>query len=270
MAAQANTAVAAAPAAAAPAPGEPLPALHLEDVKKRFGRLSVLEGISLHVPVGERRGILGPNGAGKTTLFNLVTGELPLSGGAIRFFGRDIGPLSVQRRASLGLCRTFQTTTLFPRLTALENVILALQSQTRARFQVLRPRSWNRALEARARDLLTQAGLAAQLHREVRYLSHGEQRQVEILLAVAQEPKVLLLDEPTAGLAPGDVPLVTRMLKQLGRDVTMVLIEHDMSVVFDLVDRITVLHYGRVIAEGTVEEIRRNALVQEIYLGGKL
>lgn len=247
-----------------------IPVLSVAGLCKVYGDAHAVDDISFVVNRNEIVGLLGPNGAGKTTLFNLVTGELPLSGGAIRFFGRDIGPLSVQRRASLGLCRTFQTTTLFPRLTALENVILALQSQTRARFQVLRPRSWNRALEARARDLLTQAGLAAQLHREVRYLSHGEQRQVEILLAVAQEPKVLLLDEPTAGLAPGDVPLVTRMLKQLGRDVTMVLIEHDMSVVFDLVDRITVLHYGRVIAEGTVEEIRRNALVQEIYLGGKL
>ncbi len=270
MEAQANMAVAAAPAAAESAPGEPVAALHLEDVKKRFGRLSVLESVSLTVPAGERRGILGPNGAGKTTLFNLITGELPLSGGTIRFFGQDIAPLSVQRRASLGLCRTFQTTTLFPKLTAVENVIVALQSQTRARFQVLRPRSWNRDLEARARELLTQAGLAAQSDREVRYLSHGEQRQIEILLAVAQKPRVLLLDEPTAGLAPGDVPLVTNMLKQLGRDVTMVLIEHDMSVVFELVDRITVLHYGRAIAEGTVEEIRGNALVQEIYLGGKL
>lgn len=268
--AQANRAVAAAPAALEFAVEPPVPALHLENVKKRFGRLAVLEDVSLTVPAGERRGILGPNGAGKTTLFNLITGELPLSGGTIRCFGRDMGPLPVQRRASLGLCRTFQTTTLFPKLTAVDNVLLALQAHTPARFQALRPRSWNQQLEVQVRDLLAQAGLAAQADREVRYLSHGEQRQIEILLAVAQKPRVLLLDEPTAGLAPGDVPLVTNMLKQLGRDVTMVLIEHDMSVVFELVERITVLHYGRVVAEGTVEEIRRNALVQEIYLGGKL
>ncbi|MHB9146165.1 MAG: ABC transporter ATP-binding protein [Symbiobacteriia bacterium] len=248
----------------------PESALDLKDISIRFGRLQVLENVSLAVPQGERRGILGPNGAGKTTLFNVVAGELAPTSGAIRFFGSDITPLTVHRRAALGLCRTFQTTTLFPKLTAVENVLLALQVQTNARYQVVFPRHWNRGLEGRARDLLDQAGLGRLADRQVRFLSHGEQRQIEILLAVAQKPRLLLLDEPTAGLAPGDVPLVTNMLKALGRDVTMILIEHDMSVVFELVDKITVLHYGKTIAEDTVEGIRRNPLVQEIYLGGKL
>lgn len=245
-------------------------ALSLRDVSIRFGKLQVLEGVSLDVPVGERRGILGPNGAGKTTLFNIISGELVPTSGHIHFHGRDITRLPVHHRPGLGLCRTFQTTTLFPKLTVLDNLLLSLQMQSRARYQALRPRSRYLDLQNHAFSLLQEAGLSAQAGREVRYLSHGEQRQVEILLALAQRPRVLLLDEPTAGLAPGDVPLVTQMLKRLGRDVTMVLIEHDMGVVFELVDRITVLHHGKVVADGTVEEVRRNPLVQEIYLGGKL
>lgn len=248
----------------------PAEALRIENLSKSFGKLQVLESISTSISAGERRGILGPNGAGKTTLFNMITGEIPPTGGSVRCFGQDITRLPIHRRVSLGLCRTFQSTTLFPKLTAVENVMLAIQAQSLTKYQPFWHRFWNRSMVARARLLLEQVGLGPHADREVRFLSHGEQRQIEILLAVAQQPRVLLLDEPTAGLAPGDVPLVTNMLKQLGRDVTIVLIEHDMGVVFDLVDTITVLHHGKVVAEGSVGEIRNNELVQEIYLGGKL
>ncbi len=246
------------------------PALNLVGVKKTFGRLEVLVDVTMSVAAGERHGILGPNGAGKTTLFNVITGELPATAGTIEYFGNAIGHLSVNRRAALGLCRTFQTTTLFPKLTAVENLLIALQAKSRGRYQMLLPRTANKALVHEAKSLLDGVGLADRGDNLVVHLSHGEQRQIEVLMALAQKPKVLLLDEPTAGLAPGDIPLITRMLRELSDDVTMIIIEHDMGVVFDLCNRLTVLHYGTVKADGTVEEVRANPMVQEIYLGGKL
>jgi branched-chain amino acid transport system ATP-binding protein len=244
--------------------------LSLRGVSKRFGSLSVLDDVSLDVRTGERCGIIGPNGAGKSTLFNILAGELPPTRGTVSFFGRDITRWSAHARARAGLARTFQTTTLFPRLTVAENLVLALQAHSRERFALLVPRSRYRARDDEARELLERVGLVERANEAVSALGYGEQRQIEILLAMAQKPKLLLLDEPTAGLAPADASLVTEMLKRERSGLTMVLIEHDMGVVFDVVDRLTVLHQGSVVADGPLEAVRGDAKVQEIYLGGTL
>src|ERR1700736_899882 len=244
--------------------------LALDGVTKRFGSLRVLEDVSFSVATGERCGIIGPNGAGKSTLFNIVAGDLPLTRGAVSFLGRDVTRWSAHARARAGLARTFQTTTLFPRLTVVENLVLALQAHSGERFQLLVPRSRYRARDDEAIALLERVGLVDRANEEVTALGYGEQRQIEILLAMAQNPKLLLLDEPTAGLAPADASLVTEMLKHERSGLTMVLIEHDMGVVFDVVERLVVLHHGRVVADGSLEAIRGNENVQEIYLGGKL
>jgi branched-chain amino acid transport system ATP-binding protein len=244
--------------------------LTLNAIGKRFGSLAVLEDVSVDVRAGERCGIIGPNGAGKSTLFNIIAGELAPSAGTVAFLGRDVTRWSAHARARAGLARTFQTTTLFPKLTVVENLVLALQAHSGERFQMLVPRSRYRGRDDEAIALLERVGLAARAHEEVSALGYGEQRQIEILLAVAQRPKLLLLDEPTAGLAPADASLVTEMLKRERSGLTMVLIEHDMGVVFDVVDRLVVLHHGRVVADGPLETVRGDARVQEIYLGGTL
>jgi branched-chain amino acid transport system ATP-binding protein len=244
--------------------------LGLRNVGKRFGSLVVLEDVSFDVRAGERHGILGPNGAGKSTLFNIIAGELPLTTGRVELMGRDVSRLSVHARARLGVARTFQTTTLFPKLTVVENLILALQAASRERFQCFVPASRYTQRHDEALALLGNVGLASRAETIVDALGYGEKRQVEILLAIAQRPTLLLLDEPTAGLAPGDASLVTEMLKRQSDAMTMVLIEHDMSVMFDVVDRLTVLHHGRVVADGPLEAIRGDQNVQEVYLGGKL
>jgi branched-chain amino acid transport system ATP-binding protein len=244
--------------------------LALRSVSKRFGSLRVLEDVCFEVRAGERRGIIGPNGAGKSTLFNIISGEIPLSSGAVQLLGRDVTRMSAHHRARLGLARTFQTTTLFPKLSVVENLVLALQASSNDRFQCFIPRDRFRARHDEALKLLGRVGLESRADLLVDALGYGEKRQVEILLAIAQRPKLLLLDEPTAGLAQSDASLVTEMLKRDESGMTMVLIEHDMSVVFDVVERLTVLHYGRVIADGSLDQIRADANVQEIYLGGKL
>jgi branched-chain amino acid transport system ATP-binding protein len=188
----------------------------------------------------------------------------------VQFLGRDVTRLAAHTRARRGLARTFQTTTLFPRLTVVENLVLALQAHSGERFALLAPRSRYRRRDEEALALLDQVGLADRGDALIDALGYGEKRQIEILLAMAQRPKLLLLDEPTAGLAPGDASLVTEMLKRERSGLTMVLIEHDMGVVFDIVERLTVLHHGRVVADGPLDAIRGDAAVQEIYLGGTL
>ncbi|MBV8079282.1 MAG: ABC transporter ATP-binding protein, partial [Actinobacteria bacterium] len=219
---------------------------------------------------GQRCGIIGPNGAGKSTLFNIVAGDLPLTRGSVRFLGADVTRRSAHARARLGLGRTFQTTTLFPKLTVLENLVLALQAHSAERFAMLVPRSRYRARDEEALALLERVGLTARAHHLVDALGYGEKRQIEILLALAQRPRLLLLDEPTAGLAPADASLITSMLKRLDSTTTLVLIEHDMSVMFDVVDRLTVLHHGRVVADGPLDDVRADRNVQDVYLGGQL
>ncbi len=244
--------------------------LEVRDLSVWFGSLQAVDGVTLVVAPGERRGIIGPNGAGKTTLFNAIAGEVRPSAGTVRLLGRDITALRPHRRARLGIARTFQTTTLFPRLRVVDNLVLALAALRPVRFQPLLPLGRYTDLRDEAVRLLAQVGLDGRAGEPVRMLGHGEQRQIEILLALAQRPAVLLLDEPTAGLAPGDATLVTAMLRDYPRDAAIVLIEHDMEVVFDIVERITVLHHGRVVAEGTPQEIRTDAMVQDVYLGAAL
>lgn len=241
--------------------------LVVEGLTKRFGGLLALSGVNLSVEPGERRAIIGPNGAGKTTFFNLITGTLPCSSGRIFLFGRDVTDMPTYHRVRLGLARTFQITTLFPNLSVLDNVLLAVQALDPAQFVLHRSRSAYSRLFTRAHALLEQWGLAEQASMLVRTLSYGQQRQVELLLALAGLPKLLLLDEPTAGLSPAETNTVSSMIKALSRDMAILVIEHDMDVAFELADRITVLHQGRVLAEGISEDIRKNSEVARIYLG---
>jgi branched-chain amino acid transport system ATP-binding protein len=242
-------------------------ALNLTGVSKAFGGLRALDGVSLQVKPGERRAIIGPNGAGKTTLFNLISGELPPSQGQITLFGRDITRLAPHRRAALGLARTYQVTNLFPRLTALENCLLAVQALTSTKLHLHRSLRRYPGLFQRAHAVLDAVGLGDKAGETVRDFSHGEQRQLEVGLALAGSPKLLLLDEPTAGLSPAESAMMTALLKQLDPAITILIIEHDMDVAFALTSRITVLHFGMVIADGLTDEVKADPLVQKIYLG---
>ncbi len=242
-------------------------ALEIDKLTHSFGGLTALAEVSLAVAPGERLAIIGPNGAGKTTLFNLVTGIFRPSAGRIRLFGQDVTRLPVHRRAQLGLARTFQISTLFPKLTVLDSVLLAVQGLDPARFALHRPRAAFPRLIERAESLLSEWGLADRGRRVTRELSYGEQRQVELILALAGAPKVLLLDEPTAGLSPAETASVAEMIRRFSRETTILLIEHDMDVALDLVDRVTVLVQGRVLAEGSKDEIRGDPKVAAIYFG---
>lgn len=226
-----------------------------------------MDGVELAVRPGERRALIGPNGAGKTTLFNLISGELPVTSGAIRLFGRDITRVAPHRRAALGLARTFQITNLFPTLSVLENCVLAVQALGAAKFSMLRPLSGFPDLAARAREALTAVGLDGRDGVEVRHLSHGEQRQLEIALALAGRPRVLLLDEPCAGLSPAETQLMAHLLRGLDPGITVLMIEHDMDIALEIAQRVTVLHYGRVIADGPRDAVKADPTVREIYLG---
>jgi branched-chain amino acid transport system ATP-binding protein len=247
---------------------ESLWALCLADVSKAFGGIVAVDGVSLQVTPGERRALLGPNGAGKTTLFHLISGELPPTAGRILLFGRDVTRLPPHRRAALGMARTYQITNLFPQLTVLQNCLLAVQGVSPVKLHLHRALRRYSALFERAYVVLAAVGLSNRAAEVVRHLSHGEQRQLEIALALAGSPKLLLLDEPTAGLSPAESNLMTTLLKTLDPAITILIIEHDMDVAFALTQRITVLHYGRVIADGLADEVKANPLVQQIYLGG--
>jgi len=241
--------------------------IDIAGLTRRFGGVTAVDDLSLTVEEGELVSVIGPNGAGKTTLFNLVTGILRPSAGRIRLFGQDVTRLPTHRRAQLGLARTFQITTLFPRLTVLDSVLLAVQGLDPARFALHRRRETYGHLRERAESLLADWGLADRATQVTRHLSYGEQRQVELVLALAGAPKVLLLDEPTAGLSPAETASVAEMIRRFSRDTTILLIEHDMDVVFSLADRISVLVGGRIIASGTADEIRDHPGVRVAYLG---
>jgi len=242
-------------------------ALEIDNLTHTFGGLTALADVSLAVAPGERLAIIGPNGAGKTTLFNLITGIFRPSAGRIRLFGHDVTRLPVHRRARLGLARTFQISTLFPKLTVLDSVLLAVQGLDPARFVLHRRRASYGHLRERAESLLSEWSLADRAHQVTRQLSYGEQRQVELILALAGAPKVLLLDEPTAGLSPAETASVAQMIRRFSRETTILLIEHDMDVALDLVDRVTVLVQGRVLAEGKKDAIRSDPNVAAIYFG---
>jgi len=242
--------------------------LQVSGVGKKYGGLEALAGINLNVRDGIRQAILGPNGAGKTTLFKILSGEIAASSGTVLFRGHDITNYPPYRRAAMGIARTFQVTTLFPRLTTLENVILAVQGIRRTKYIPCRAFERMGALVEEAHHILDRVGLAGREAVLVDSLAYGEQRQIEIGLALASRPSLLLLDEPTAGLARAEVSRIVALLRSLPREITILFIEHDMNVAFALAETVTVLSQGQMIAEGSLDAIRANRLVQEIYLGG--
>ena len=223
--------------------------------------------VTLEVSPGERKAIIGPNGAGKTTLFNLITGVFPPSSGEIILFGKEVTGWPPHKRTALGMARTFQITSLFPKLTVLDNVLLALAGVGRAKLVMWRPLSSYEKFQNRARELLDGAGYWDRRDVQVRNLSHGEQRQIEVLLGLASDPKLLLLDEPAAGLSSGESREMAEFLKRLDPSLAILLIEHDMDVVFDVVSSISVLHFGAVVEQGSAAAIKRSERVQQIYLG---
>jgi branched-chain amino acid transport system ATP-binding protein len=245
--------------------GEPV--LELKGLSKSFGGLHAVRDVNLQIFPGDRKAIIGPNGAGKTTLFNVITGILPSTSGQVLLFGQDVTGWPTHRRTALGMARTFQITSLFPKLTVLDNVLLAIEGVRKTKFVIWRFLSSYRDVYEKADHLLGQAGYLDRKDVEVRNLSHGEQRQLEIVLGLASDPKILLLDEPAAGLASGESSEMAQFLMRLDPGLAILLIEHDMDVVFDVADHISVLHFGKVLESGAAEQIRRSAKVQEIYLG---
>jgi branched-chain amino acid transport system ATP-binding protein len=242
-------------------------ALELRGLHKSFGGLRVTSNVNLAVTEGERRLIIGPNGAGKTTLFNLITGELRPSHGTIRLLGRDITALPSRARAHLGLARTYQIITLFQRETLLKNVMLSLLGLSPLRWNPFVRLARETALAARAHEALGRVGLAHLAERPLAETSYGERRRVEIAMALAQEPRVLLLDEPFAGLSVEERREVHRLLSAVPRDVTIVMVDHDMDTALDLAERITLLHFGEVIVEGSRTEVVGDPRTREVYLG---
>ena len=241
--------------------------LEIEELTKRFGGVIASDSISLCVPKGELHAIIGPNGAGKTTLIGQLAGEIVADAGRIRFEGRDVTALPTDRRSQLGLARSFQITSLFLDFTVLDNVALAVQAHAGHSFRFWRDARSESELRAPARTALARVGLAGRADVVVSNLSHGEHRQLEIAMALATRPRMLLLDEPMAGMGPDESARMVQTLRELKRELTILLIEHDMEAVFALADRITVLVYGRIIASGTPEAIRANAEVRQAYLG---
>jgi branched-chain amino acid transport system ATP-binding protein len=241
--------------------------LRVSDLRKSFGALRATDRVDLEVREGETLAIIGPNGAGKTTLISQLAGNLRPDAGSIRFAGEDITRLRAPQRALKGLARSFQITSVFPEFTAIENVALAVQAHAGHSFRFWRPAMKDPVLMEPARAVLTEVGLEDKLHVTAANMSHGEHRQLEVAMALAGRPQLLLLDEPMAGMGIEESQRMIELLGGLKQRQTMILVEHDMDAVFRLADRISVLVYGRVIASGTPEEIRANAEVRTAYLG---
>ncbi|MEM7250391.1 MAG: ABC transporter ATP-binding protein [Pseudomonadota bacterium] len=243
------------------------PLLRTVDLSKHFGGIVATDNVSVDIRPGEVHAVIGPNGAGKTTLIAQLTGLLPSDEGQVLFNGQDITRLSPHRRALLGLARSFQITSIFGDLSVLSNVALAIQAHAGHSFRFWRPAEQDRKLTEPALDALRTVGLEARAHELAAEISHGEQRQLEIAMALATRPKLLLLDEPMAGMGAEEANTMLATLQQLKSATTMLLVEHDMDVVFQLADRISVLVYGAIIATGTPENIRADERVQRAYLG---
>jgi branched-chain amino acid transport system ATP-binding protein len=241
--------------------------LFLENVSVRFGALNAVDGVSLAVREGERRAVIGPNGAGKTTLFNAVTGVLPPADGKIVFNGRDITRAAPHTRAALGIGRTFQITNLFPSLSVAQNMQLAVRGLAARKFSVFGSTALTADEKTRLDRAMGLTRIAARAATPVRELSYGEQRQLEMAMALATAPRLLLLDEPAAGLSPGERTIVADIIRALPRDLTVILIEHDMDLVLSLVDWVTCLNNGQFLAEGAPADIRANTKIQDVYLG---
>jgi branched-chain amino acid transport system ATP-binding protein len=243
--------------------------LSVDNVSKRFGSLIAVDGVSLAVEPGELRAIIGPNGAGKTTFFNLISGFFAPTSGAIRLGGEDISALSPEARVQRGMARTFQITEIFPELSVAENLRVAVETAAGLRMRPWLGRAQRREVEARLSDLLERGGLGPKRDARVGALSHGDQRATEIMMSLALRPRLLMLDEPTAGMGDQETFDIARLIRRLHREegLTVMLIEHDMRVVFNLADRIMVLGEGRVLAEGAPAEIANSEVVQAAYLG---
>ena len=243
------------------------PALVLESISRHFGGLKAVDNVSLTVATGARHALIGPNGAGKTTLFNLISGELTPTTGRIALFGTDATRLAPHKRAALGLARTFQITKLFPQLTVLENVLLACEALDRRKLSMHRALTTYPDLKQRADELIERFGLSAVSGETAANLSYGDQRKLEVALSMAGRPRLLLLDEPMAGLSTGESRTMQGLLEQLDPGIAVLLIEHDMDVAFTFAQRVTVLHHGRVLTDGHRNEVSANPDVQQIYLG---
>ena len=241
--------------------------LEVRNLVKTFGSLVALEDVSLAVGANTITGLIGPNGAGKTTLFDTIAGTQRADRGEVRLRGERIDGERPDRIFRRGLARTFQIPRPFPGLTVLENVMLAVQGVQRTKFVMWRPLSSYAGVRAKSQRLLERAGFWERRGSEIRHLSHGEQRQIEILLALASDPKLLLLDEPAAGLSSGESQEMATFLRALDPTLAILMIEHDLDVAFSVVDTIAVLHYGEMLEQGTTEQIRASTRVQEIYLG---
>jgi branched-chain amino acid transport system ATP-binding protein len=243
------------------------PAIEAQAVVKEFGGLRAVDGVTLRVPVGERRALIGPNGAGKTTLFHCIAGTLRPTSGRIALFGSDVTRLPEHRRTALGMTRTFQISNVFADLSAAENLLLALLGTDRRKWVIHRSAAAFVDEHERARRALDTVGLDARGAEPVRSLSYGERRQLELAIALVARPRALMLDEPCAGLSPSERARVVRIIAELPRDITILMIEHDMDVALGLADHVTVLHRGRTVCEGPPEAVRADAQVREIYFG---
>ena len=241
--------------------------LGVEHIAYNFSGLKVLDGVSFDMDSTEKLALIGPNGAGKTTLLNVITGLLYPLRGRINFLNQDITRLPTRHRISLGMGRSFQKNALFLELTLLENVMLALRNVEASSFQMLRPMMSYKKRIAKAQELLESVDLWEKRDFPITSLSHGEQRQVEIILALSSQPKLLLLDEPSAGLTRGESNKLSQTLRHLIKDTAILFVAHDLDLVRELSDRILVLYYGSILAEGTPEEIQNNQRVHEVYLG---
>jgi branched-chain amino acid transport system ATP-binding protein len=243
-----------------------VPTLRLRGVGRRFGGLHAVSDVTLDVADGERRAILGPNGAGKTTLFNVISGDMSPSSGTVELFGRDVTQLPARKRAKLGLARTYQQSRMLTGVKVEDAIYLSILGVQHGHLRpVLLPK--DRRLRAQARQAAERVVIDHKLSEPVGSLSHGEHRQLAIAMALAAEPKVMMLDEPAAGLSRGERQLLTELLQGLDRSITLILIEHDMDVALHVAERVTMMHEGRVMVEGTPDEIRANELVHDLYLG---
>ena len=242
-------------------------AVRLQGVCRRYGGVTAVDGVSLDVPQGARYVVIGPNGAGKTTLFKMISRQEPVTEGRIELFGTDVTRMPAHRVAALGLARTYQVTRVFPQLSVIENEMLSVQGLHRSKFGMLRPAMGRRALVEKARATLARVGLDGLEDVKADELGHGQQRQLELGLALGRDPRFLLLDEPAAGLSGADRGRIRELVRSLPDDITVLLIEHDMELALGLADRVMCLHNGSPVAEGTPDEIRRDDRVRDIYLG---
>ncbi len=249
--------------------------LRVDGVRKRYGALEVLHGVSLSVNVGEVFAIIGPNGAGKTTMFKVMTGEVPCNGGSIHFGGEDVTALPAYQRVQRGFGRTFQVARVFRDFTVLDNLVVAIEARRRHSGEApRRGLRWRPADEVRAEAhaLLADVKLGDLAEQDARFLSHGDKKRLEFAIALAGRPSILMLDEPTAGMSPSDRADIARLVSRIQREreITVVMTEHDMDVVFGLAHRIMVMNYGEVVSTGTVDEVRADPRVREVYLGKEM